>query len=210
MEHILLLLAILALVKSVWVVSLWPGKRCVFIFGCICVVFIASVHDYVLELGKPVFDRWISDYDSLMDLSLWAMADLLLTAFQCRIAMQYWFGSYLKFWEKMLLYSPPIIIFPVLFYLHFSFFYWFPGMSFEQGTGLFGVCVLGIVGGGIWGVKKLLPEVELRLELTVLFSLFLFAGIVVCTVLHPSVQVVPAIRTANWPKRLFTKNTGLC
>ena len=75
-------------------------------------------------------------------------------------------------------------------------------MSFEQGTGLFGVCVLGIVGGGIWGVKKLLPEVELRLELTVLFSLFLFAGIVVCPVLHPSVQVVPAIRTANWRQTL--------
>ena len=72
MEHILLLLAILALVKSVWVMSLWPGKRCVLVFGCICVVFIVSVHDCVIELGKPVFDRWISDYDSLLDLSLWA------------------------------------------------------------------------------------------------------------------------------------------
>ena len=96
MGHILLFLAIAALVKSVWVMSLWPGKRYVFIFGCICVVFIASVHDCVIELGKPVFDRWISDYDSLMDLSLWAMADLLLTAFQCRVAMQYWFGGSLK------------------------------------------------------------------------------------------------------------------
>lgn len=122
MEHILLLLAILALVKSVWVMSLWPGNRCVLVFGCICVVFIVSVHDCVIELGKPVFDRWISDYDSLLDLSLWAMADLLLTAFQCRVAMQYRFGGSLKFWEKMLLYCPPVIIFPVLFYLHFSFF----------------------------------------------------------------------------------------
>lgn len=103
--------------------SLWPGKRCVLVFGCICVVFIVSVHDCVIELGKPVFDRWISDYDSLLDLSLWAMADLLLTAFQCRVAMQYRFGGSLKFWEKMLLYCPPVIIFPVLFYLHFSFFF---------------------------------------------------------------------------------------
>ena len=95
MEHILLLLAILALVKSVWVMSLWPGKRCVLVFGCICVVFIVSVHDCVIELGKPVFDRWISDYDSLLDLSLWAMADLLLTAFQCRVAMQYRFSEVL-------------------------------------------------------------------------------------------------------------------
>ena len=150
--------------------SLWPGKRCVLVFGCICVVFIVSVHDCVIELGKPVFDRWISDYDSLLDLSLWAMADLLLTAFQCRVAMQYRFGGSLKFWEKMLLYCPPVIIFPVLFYLHFSFFYWFPGLSFGQGTGLFGVCILGIVSGGTWGVKKLLPEVELRLELTVLLA----------------------------------------
>ena len=58
-----------------------------------------------------------SDYDSLLDLSLWAMADLLLTAFQCRVAMQYRFGGSLKFWEKMLLYCPPVIIFPVLFYI---------------------------------------------------------------------------------------------
>ena len=130
------------------------------------------------------------------------MADLLLTAFQCRVAMQYRFGGSLKFWEKMLLYCPPVIIFPVLFYLHFSFFYWFPGLSFGQGTGLFGVCILGIVSGGTWGVKKLLPEVELRLELTVLLALFLFAGIVVCTVFHPSVQVVPAIRTADWRQTL--------
>ena len=122
MEHILLLLAILALVKSVWVMSLWPGKRCVLVFGCICVVFIVSVHDCVIELGKPVFDRWISDYDSLLDLSLWAMADLLLTAFQCRVAMQYRFGGSLKFWEKMLLYCPPVIIFPVYFIFISLFF----------------------------------------------------------------------------------------
>lgn len=56
--------------------------------------------------------------------------------------------------------------------------------------------------GGTWGVKKLLPEVELRLELTVLLALFLLAGIVVCTVFHPSVQVVPAIRTADWRQTL--------
>ena len=55
---------------------------------------------------------------------------------------------------------------------------------------------------GNLGSKKLLPEVELRLELTVLLALFLLAGIVVCTVLHPSIQVVPAIRTADWRQTL--------
>lgn len=92
--------------------------------------------------------------------------------------------------------------FPCLILSSFLFFYWFPGLSFGQGTGLFGVCILGIVSGGTWGVKKLLPEVELRLELTVLLALFLLAGIVVCTVLHPSIQVVPAIRTADWRQTL--------
>lgn len=198
MEHIFLFLAILALVKSVWATSLWPGKWSALVVGGICASFIAVAHGYVLGLGKPGVDQWISDYKSLLNLSLWIMLDLISTAALCRTVMQDWLGVRLKYREKWMLYCPSVVVFPALLYLHISLFYWFPGMDFEQGSTLFALFAFVFISGGIWGIRKIFSEIDLRLELTALLALLLFVGVVVCTVLHPSVRISSVHRMTNW------------
>lgn len=198
MDRILLLMSVLALLKSVEMVGLWPGKWGGFIAGGIGAAFVLVMHSVVLGLGKPAVDAWISAYGSLLDLSLWVMVDLLLTAALCRAVMQRWFGVRLKRKERWRLYCPSVVLFPALLYLHICLFYWFPGMDFGRGTAAYAGFVFVFMSGGSWGIRKLMPEVELRLELTATLALLLFIVTVGCTILHPSTRMPAIGRPTDW------------
>ncbi len=202
MDHVLLLLALLALVKSIWATSLWPGRWGSIVFGGVCGIFIGSTHVYVLGLGKAYVDRWISGYSSLLDLSLWVMMDLLLTAALCWGVMQRWFGVVLRKREKWMLYCPSVVLFPALMYLHICLFYLFPGMDFEWGTTVYAVSVFFCVVGGCWGIKNIVPEINFRLEITALLALLLFGVTVGCTIFHPSVRIEIIPKSTDWQQAL--------
>lgn len=165
-------------------------------------IFGYAEHFWVLELSKPGIEKWMKGYNVLLDLSFWIMLDLLGTAGQCRVVMAKWLGGILEWKEKWLLYVPSFVVFPALLYIHICLFYLIPGMDFGWGTVFFAVGVFIVVAGGACLLKKYLSSLEIRLELTAVWSFLLFLMTVCSTIFHPSMRVFVSGQPIDWLQTL--------
>ena len=76
-------------------------------------------------------------------------------------------------WNKILQWYPNLLIFPALFYVLTQCIFYYTGVSFEQIAVGVGVISLVFIILGAFGIRKLLPEKDLRLELHFLVSLLI-------------------------------------
>ncbi|MDL2308460.1 hypothetical protein LJC53_02615, partial [Bacteroidales bacterium OttesenSCG-928-C03] len=79
MENILLFLIPMVLIKTLFMSSLLPKKRDLFIFGSICLLWIFTTHFFAIEQNKLVLERIIGSQNAITNLSIIVMLDLLLT-----------------------------------------------------------------------------------------------------------------------------------
>ena len=79
MDSVLLLLTLLAVVKTVLSDSLLPRRWQGLSFGLLCAAFVWLSHPWALELNKLQVENALSEQKALMNISLAVMLDLLLT-----------------------------------------------------------------------------------------------------------------------------------
>lgn len=209
MSNVLILLTVLAVVKSVLSLSLSRKWWYVLAVGVLCGIWVILEHSPILSWSKQKVDSRISEYTTLMNLSLVIMCDLLLTVGQCWVVMQQWFGKAVKPREGWMLYNPCLSLFPALTYLHVCLFFALPGVDFLGETLGLALGVLCFLCGGSYILRKLIPELDLRLELTGILAFLLFLAVVSCAIFHPSVQVRPAPQVVVW-KQVYEVAGVLC
>lgn len=192
MDSVLLLLTLLAVVKTVLTDSLLPRRWQGVVFGLLCAGFVWFCHPYALELNKLQVEQALYTKDALMNISLIVMLDLLLTFGNCRA----WIVPRRK--TRWMRYIPTLLIFPAIFYLQINLFFTFAGSSFAAvSTGL-AIGIFVILAGGDWAVRTLIPFQEGRIELTLLTGMLIFALTICCTVFHPSATVVSHSAPIDW------------
>lgn len=213
MSNILILLTVLAILKSVISLSLSPGWWNVLCVGILCGGWIIAEHDYLLSWSKQWVDEQITEYSTLMNLSLAIMFDLLLTVGQCWVSMQKWFGKKMTFRENWMQFNLCLSLFPALTYLHVCLFFALPGADFLWETWGLTLGILLFLCGGTWLFRKLIPEMEFRLELTGILAFLLFLAVVSCAVFHPAVQTGEGEQSVDWRQMsgvMFTLFTCVC
>ena len=149
--------------------------------------FVAMMWPYAIEQSKTQIADWLSDTALMLDTAVVLTVEVALQMAFCLLSVHLENVSPVKkrmrvAW-KILYWFPGVLILPVLFFGLTQLIFALPGISFRQVAWGFGLAVLLLVPLGRGGLKWLVPEPELRLEL-----LFL---------LHALVAVLGVIATVN-------------
>ena len=207
MDNILILISILCLGKILMMASLFPKMWQKLALGVLCVASIGLFYPFAIETNKINIENLLMQQDRMMDMTLFFVIDLLLSIGFCRVIFAKINKQTIKKSTMLLAYLPSLMLFPVIFYLQINLSFLFIGTSFLLSTVFYAVFIFLLIFGGAYFVGKLLPEVELRLELIIIFSVLLFALIICCTVFHPSARIFSQSSPINIKELLFSFTT---
>jgi predicted neutral ceramidase superfamily lipid hydrolase len=168
METVIQLLIFLLVFDFLLKISFWKIWQMV-VISVICGVFVFAVYPYAIEQSKTQITDFLNNPKMLLDASVLITIESGLGLAFCFSMMKSLFGEPWKY-QPLLTFFPGILIFPVLFYLLTSLIFMLPGIDFAVTAGLFAVILVIGIPSAAFGLKRLLPEKDLRLELLFLCS----------------------------------------
>lgn len=198
MENILLILSLLALVKSLFMTALLPNRWYRLGFCLLLGVFVFVSHGYAIELNKLQVQQLLSTQDSLLDISFVVMIDSILSVYFCVARLGGSDSSKVKRYMSVLRYMPSLLVFPAIFYIHVNLFFSIVATDFmliTSGWALF-VVLLFVVASLF--MRRLFAEKELPIEIILIITLLLFMLTVCGTVFHPSATVYGSGTPVDW------------
>lgn len=198
MENILLILSLLALVKSLFMTALLPNRWYRLGFCLLLGVFVFVSHGYAIELNKLQVQQLLSTQDSLLDISFVVMIDSILSVYFCVARLGGSDSSKVKRYMSVLRYMPSLLVFPAIFYIHVNLFFSIVVTDFmliTSGWALF-VVLLFVVASLF--MRRLFAEKELPIEIILIITLLLFMLTVCGTVFHPSATVYGSGTPVDW------------
>lgn len=204
MENILLILSLLALVKSLFMTALLPNRWYRLGFCLLLGVFVFVSHGYAIELNKLQVQQLLSTQDSLLDISFVVMIDSILSVYFCVARLGGSDSSKVKRYMSVLRYMPSLLVFPAIFYIHVNLFFSIVATDFmliTSGWALF-VVLLFVVASLF--MRRLFAEKELPIEIILIITLLLFMLTVCGTVFHPSATVYGSGTPVDWIEGVTT------
>lgn len=204
MENILLILSLLALVKSLFMTALLPNRWYRLGFCLLLGVFVFVSHGYAIELNKLQVQQLLSTQDSLLDISFVVMIDSILSVYFCVARLGGSDSSKVKRYMSVLRYMPSLLVFPAVFYIHVNLFFSIVATDFmliTSGWALF-VVLLFVVASLF--MRRLFAEKELLIEIILILTLLLFMLTVCGTVFHPSATVYGSGTPVDWIECITT------
>ena len=172
MEYIILILIIFIFINTVLKLSYWKWWQSV-IFGLICGVFVLLAYPYAISQSKTELAGYLNNSMIMQDMAVLVTMESIIYIGFCFLAMRQLYGRTTKKWIKLLYWYPGILVFPVLFYVLTYMIFSFPGISFTTIAYILATSVAVSFPLLSVGIKWLLPEKELRLEMQFLISLFI-------------------------------------
>ena len=138
--------------------------------GIVCFLFVGLSWPWAIEQSRTEIMQWLADRKLMTDLTVLLTLDVFLQMLFCWEAESRSLpvspASGWRFWSYRFLQGfPGLLLFPVLFALLVSVIFSFPGFSFPLLSWGLAVAVTAGLWLGVWGMKRLLPERGLRLEL---------------------------------------------
>lgn len=134
-----------------------------------CALFVGNMWPYAIEQSKTQIADWLSNTELMLDTSVILSIEVCIQMAFCMLAVHMMTGGIAKpatLWAyRILRWFPGILIFPVLFSMLVALIFAFPGKSFSTVAWVMAAAVFVLIPLGTIGLRKLLPEKELRLEL---------------------------------------------
>ncbi len=186
--------------------SLLPNRWYRAGFSLLLGLFVAAAHPYALEINKLALQHGLAQQNALMNISLAVMADALLTCYFC-IARLHDRGEAekkLPGYTVWLRHTPSLLVFPVLYYIHITLFFSFPGTDFGLLTGLLAGTVTVAFVAASFGMRRWIREKELLLEMVILLTFFICMLVISCSVFHPSAAIYHRGAPTDWAACLYT------
>ena len=135
----------------------------------VCALFVGNMWPYAIEQSKTQIEDWLANPALMLDTSVILSIEVCIQMAFCMLAVHMITGGTAKkstLWMyRILRWFPGILIFPVLFSMLVGLIFSFPGKEFSTVAWMMAVAVLVIIPLGTIGLRWLLPEKELRLEL---------------------------------------------
>lgn len=148
--------------------SLWQS----ILFGAICAVFIIWVKEYAIMQSKTQIADYLKNRTALQNAAVLVTAESAICFAFCFAALRNMFGKRVKRWLIPLYWYPSLLIFPVLFYLLTQTIFSLSGTDFDTIAYIISGITFVVIPIAAYGIRRLIPEDELRLEVHFLVSLF--------------------------------------
>lgn len=151
-----------------------------------CSLFVGLSWPIAINQSRNEIGEWLSNQPLMLDTSVVLCLEVLWQMSYAFLAARLLYAGTVKrrtLWVyRILRIFPGILIFPVLFYAFVQVIYAFPGYDFALLAWSFSMFIFAIFPIAVYGIRWLLPEKHLRLELLFLISMVILALGVVATV----------------------------
>lgn len=163
----------LSLIKGWWLA----------VIALVCTLWIGFSWHTAIDQSRNQIAEWLADQPLMLDVSVILVLEVLWQMAYCLLAGKLLYGEPVGrrvIWcYRVLRFFPGILFFPVLYYLLVQVIYLFPGAGFATVSWSLGLLVGILLPAVALGIRWLLPEKEIRLELLFLGSaLVLTLGII--------------------------------
>jgi hypothetical protein len=148
--------------------SLWQS----ILFGAICAVFIIWTKEYAIMQSKTQIADYLKNRTALQNTAVLVTAESAICFAFCFAALKNMFGKRVKRWLMPLYWYPSLLIFPVLFYILTQTIFSLSGTDFDTIAYIISGITFVVIPIAAYGIRLLIPEDELRLEIHFLVSLF--------------------------------------
>ena len=182
MQYVVLVLMLLVTLQT-WLKLTFMKVWQMVAVAAVCALFVGLTWGYAIDQSRNEIAEWLQDQPLMLDVSVILTLEVLLQMAYCLLA-----GSLLYDGEvsrrvvwiyRVLRFFPGVLIFPVLFYALVQVIYAFPGADFATVAWSLAAVVLLLLPLGALGMRWIVPEKNLRLEmLFLLAALVLILGII--------------------------------
>lgn len=152
----------------------------------VCALFMGLMWPYAVEQSKSQIAGWFSDSALMLDVAVILTLEVAVQMAFCVLSAHIQTTVEVKpltLWiYRILRWFPGVLIFPVLFSLLVSLIFTLPGTSFQLVAWSAAAAVFVAIPIATFGVKRLLPEKEIRLEVLFLSNALIAILGVVATV----------------------------
>ena len=135
----------------------------------VCALFVGLMWPYAIEQSKSQISDWLANSALMLDIAVILTLEVAVQMAFCVLSAHIQTSGKVKpitIWVyRVLRWFPGVLIFPVLFSLLVSAIFALPGVSFSLIAWALAAIVFIVIPLAAWGVKWLLPEKEIRLEL---------------------------------------------
>lgn len=135
----------------------------------VCSLFVGLMWPYAIEQSKSQISEWLSDSALMLDIAVILTLEVAVQMAFCILSAHIQTSGKVKpvtIWVyRVLRWFPGGLILPVLFSILVSAIFALPGVSFSLVAWVLAAIVFIVIPLATWGVKSLLPEKEIRLEL---------------------------------------------
>lgn len=152
----------------------------------VCALFVGLMWPYAIEQSKSQISDWLANSALMLDIAVILTLEVAVQMAFCVLSAHIQTSGKVKpitIWVyRVLRWFPGVLIFPVLFSLLVSAIFALPGVSFSLIAWVLATIVFIVIPLAAWGVKWLLPEKEIRLELLFLSNALIAILGVIATV----------------------------
>ena len=152
----------------------------------VCALFVGLMWPYAIEQSKSQISDWLANSALMLDIAVILTLEVAVQMAFCVLSAHIQTSGKVKpitIWVyRVLRWFPGVLIFPVLFSLLVSAIFALPGVSFSLIAWVLATIVFIVIPLATWGVKWLLPEKEIRLELLFLSNALIAILGVIATV----------------------------
>ena len=149
-------------------------------------LFVGSMWPWAIEQSKTQIGDWLADsvlmHDTAVVLTLEVAVQMAFCILAARIRTSGKVRARTLWLYRLLRWFPGVLIFPVLFSMLVAAIFALPGVPFPRVAWSLAALVLASVPLAAWGLKRCLPEKEIRLELLFLSNALIAVLGIVATV----------------------------
>lgn len=135
----------------------------------VCALFVGLTWPYAIEQSKSQISGWLANAALMQDIAVVLTLEVILQMAFCLLAAHIQTSGKARpatIWAyRLLRWFPGILIYPVLFSLLVTAIFAMTGTPFAQVAWTLAAVVLAAIPLGTWGLRQLLPEKDIRLEL---------------------------------------------
>ena len=176
METLVLVMMILVCFSFV-LKQTFHGVKEIMIISVLVAFFVGMAWPLAIEQSKTQIAAWIADQKLMLDMAVLLSVDVALTMLFCVHHVDIKTSEYVSRRKWMffifLKYFPGMLIFPVLFSVLVMTIFMLPGVSFQVVAWVLAILLLFLIPVLTYGLRWLLPERPIRLELLFLIEVLL-------------------------------------
>ncbi|AYM99149.1 hypothetical protein [Chryseobacterium sp. 3008163] len=181
MNIIIDILILFIIINTLLKLSFWKFWQ-ILVMAILAGGFLFFVYPFAIEQSQVKMKEYLQNTEILSNIAILVTLESAICLSFCFTALLEYMNGKQSKWNSVLKFYPGLLIFPVLLYLLTQSFFTFTGFDFEVLSMLFAVIVIVLIIGLSFGIRYLVPEKDLRLEIHFLMSLFVaILGLIVTT-----------------------------